>query len=255
MASTTPRPAGRAPGILWAAPDHARLVLAALAVAEADGRSFAAPLLQDGALLDHLLRGSVDADYPASGGYVLHLYHFHHPWTHRGYLNVCTSAGAVVDTLFGDALDLWGERRRPEALYELGRATHLLADAWIPHHAAGVAGCGHGEYERWLETGDRWRAYLPGEGGWYRWQEAYPPEGGGPPHVVDWRQPADWVDRSSHESWPWFRCCLNACEHDDVAAAFPGAAGELVPGAVRQLAGFLDLFFGWAAAGRGGGER
>jgi len=235
--------------LLWAAPDHPSLIAAAIDVAAADGLDYLGRLLSTAPgkglppLISDLFRGSVDADYPAGGGYVLHLYHFHHPWTHRGYGGWCLSAGEAAERIFIDGLDLWHAGRRNDAAYELGRACHLLVDLWIPHHAAGIVGCGHGEYEEWLAENGRWRDFVPGGGGRYQWQGFYHPEGYRPPHVLDWRRPADWVDLSAHESWPWYRDYLNACLHRDYRESFSTAAAQLVPGVIRYTAGFLHYFF------------
>jgi hypothetical protein len=39
-----------------------------------------------------LAEGAGDADKPLSGGYIVTLWHFHHPWSHRGYLTGSSSA-------------------------------------------------------------------------------------------------------------------------------------------------------------------
>jgi len=247
-------------GIRWAAPDHASLLSAAVDVTTADGLVYVGKLLSTPdapghpPLLRHLTQGVVDVDYPASGGYVLHLYHFHHPWTHRGYAGSCVSGAQVTEDLFGDALDLWRANRRAEAAYELGRACHPLADGFVPYHAAGVAGCGHAGYEDWLTRDQRWREWLPAAGGRYQWQAIYQPGDGRAPHALDWRSPAHWVDLATHESWPWFRDRLNGCagglwgSRPDIRAFFPAAASVLVPATIRYLAGFLHLFFTLAGA-------
>jgi len=235
--------------VLWAAPDHPALVAAAVDVAAADGHTYLARLISSPPgegrppLVSDLFRGSLEADYPATAGYVLHLSHFHHPWTHRGYAGWCLSAARALERVFQDGLTLWRRDRRNEAAYELGRATHLLVDVWIPHHAAGVAGCGHGEFEGWLADGGRWRDFAPGSGGRYQWQAVFHPPRAGPPHVLDWRSPADWVDLAAHESFPWYELYLNLCRHPEARDAFPRAAAHLVPGAIRYLAGFLHYFF------------
>jgi len=249
--------------LLWAARNHPGLVRAALDVASADGHTHLEQLLREPAevrsrqvagaaraqrtLLDLLLAGSVDADWPLSRGYVCHLHHFHHPWSHRGYLGAPGSAARVTGLLFTRALHLWARGDRAESAYHLGRATHLLADCWIPHHAAGVAGCGHRPYENWLSREDRWQAFLPADRGRYFWRAVYrPPDGVGPPHALDWRNPEDWADLGAHESLPWFEHSLNACRGKVSPRDFELAAAELVPGVVRYLAGFLRYFFSLA---------
>ena len=248
---------------LWAAPDHAALLSAAVDVAAADGLDYLGRLLAAPAapgrpsLLAALRRGAVDADYPASGGYILHLYHFHQPWTHRGYADSPVSGARVTAALFNKALHLWRAGRRAKAAYQLGRASHPLADCWVPYRAAGVLLCGHGPYEAWLTEGDRWREWLPGGGGRYSWQLAFRPDDGGPPHVLDWRTPYHWVDLAAHESYPWFTRCLDGCAGVSgvrLASFFPEAAAALVPGAVRYLAGFLHYFFTLAGAAPAGSE-
>ena len=233
----------------WAAPDHASLVTAAVDVASADGLEYLGRLLASSPapgrppFIAHVARGAVDADYPGSGGYVLHLYHFHHPWTHLGYAGCCSSAAQVTNRLFLDGLALWTGGRREEAAYELGRACHPLIDVWVPYHAAGVAGCGHGPYEAWLTEDGRWRDYVPGRGGRYSWQAVYRPGDGGPPHILDSRSPPHWVDLAAHESWAWYRDGLNGCANRRYQEGFAAAAEVLVPGTVRYLAGFLHAFF------------
>ncbi|MCL6581425.1 MAG: zinc dependent phospholipase C family protein [Firmicutes bacterium] len=234
----------------WAAQDHGGLLEAAVAVAAADGRDRTRQLLEapppggSGPLLGWLVAGTVDADCPLSRGYVLHLYHFHHPWSHRGYLGVRRSAAEVVGRLWERALELWRRGRQAEAAYQLGRACHLVADAWVPHHAAGVSGCGHGAYEGWLAVSERWRSFAPQAGGYYSWLRVFRPEGGGRPHLANHRRPGDWVELGAHTSFPWFARALDGCRRPGFREAFPEAAAELVPGTVRCLAGFLDRFFG-----------
>lgn len=248
------------PSVLWAAPDHAALVAAGVDVAAGDGFTYLGRLLATPekpgrpTLMARLRQGAIDADSPGSGGYILHLYHFHHPWTHHGYAGSLISAAQVVDVLFADALSLWRDGRREDASYELGRACHPLADCWVPYHAAGVARCGHGPYEAWLTEGGRWRDWVPGNGGRYQWQAVYRRESGDspdplPPHVLDWRSPPHWVDLAAHESYPWYLHGMNGCagglcaHHPDVTPFFPQAAAALVPGVIRYLAGFLHYFF------------
>ncbi len=244
--------------LMWAAPDHASLVREAVRVAGADGLTYLEALL-GGGLLERLCQGAIDADYPASGGYVLHLYHFHNPWTHQGFARSCASAAHVATVLYADALGLWHRgSERSAAVYELGRACHLLADCWIPYHAAGTAFCGHGPYESWLTADGRYKRFLPRGGGRYEWRAVYEPRRGGVPHALDSRSPWAWVDLAAHESYPWFEDYLDGCAGRtpaELEASFPAAAAVLVPGVVRYLAGYLHLFFSLAGeAGAGGGS-
>lgn len=202
--------------------------------------------------MSFLTRGSVDADYPYSVGYIIHLYHFHHPWTHRGYAGWCRSAAPTLEAITSDALSLWLGGRREAAVYEIGRASHILADLWIPQHAAGVAGCGHGPYETWLAEDDRWLDYVPSSGGVYEWRALYEHPEGGARHELDSNRIRDWADLAAHESFAWYEAGLDACAHPDFRDFFPAAAASLVPGAVRYLAGYLNLFFVAAGAGEEG---
>ena len=85
------------------------------------------------AVLTLLAKGAMDADLPWKCGYILHMYHFHHPWTHRGYLTY-KSAADVLARLFTTGQNFWTYGRQDRALYQLGRMLHLIQDIFIPHH-------------------------------------------------------------------------------------------------------------------------
>lgn len=99
--------------------------------------------------IDILAQGSVHADLPWTRGYVLHFYHYHHPWSHRGYI-ISRSAASVLEALFHQSVRLWAEDRPHRALYQLGRSLHLLQDVFVPHHAGLTARRNHGDYERYV---------------------------------------------------------------------------------------------------------
>ena len=109
-----------------------------------------------------LTKGAADADKPFSGGFIVPFWHFHHPWSHRGYL-VGNSSADQAAWLFTFALDLWQKKREEQALYHLGRALHLVQDIFIPQHAAVTAFKGHSELEHWLS--ENWEDYRVDSGG------------------------------------------------------------------------------------------
>ncbi|MEW5785406.1 MAG: hypothetical protein AB1767_10095 [Bacillota bacterium] len=184
-----------------------------------------------------LAKGAGDADKPLSGGYIVTLWHFHHPWTHRGYL-VGGSAADQVAWLFTHALNLWQNGKRGKALYQLGRALHLVQDIFIPHHAAVTASRGHGELEQWL-TG-HWEPYRVADGGYYQW-ETYFHDSQNRYHRVRAERPYDWIDHGSHLSIGWFDAFFAGGVYDE--GTFRQAAALIIPHALRFSAGFLYRFF------------
>jgi len=184
-----------------------------------------------------LARGARDADLPWSAGYVLHLFHFHHPWTHRGYVTY-RSAGDELARLFVIGQNFWTLGRRDRAIYQLGRMIHLLQDVFIPHHAAGTAFRGHGKLEDWLD--DRWKHYTVQDGGYYTWDKRAK-DSTGDIHTLSSKNPYDWIDAGSHLSIEWHREYF----HNGAAevAAFPQLASRIIPQTLRYSAGFIKRFF------------
>ncbi|NLY39679.1 MAG: hypothetical protein GX044_10350 [Firmicutes bacterium] len=187
--------------------------------------------------LELLAKGAADADKPFSGGFIVPLWHFHHPWSHRGYL-VGSSSADQAAWLFNFALGLWQKKREEQALYHLGRALHLIQDIFIPQHAAVTALKGHGELENWLS--ENWEAYRVERGGFYRWECSFH-NLQGDHHTVSSERPYDWIDHGSHLSSQWFDRFFGGGHYDE--ASFHRAAALTIPHALRFSAGFLNKFF------------
>src|SRR5690554_2693021 len=136
---------------------HMELAEATATILAHDGKEEICQLLDarddstDQKYIDILAEGTRAADVPLSGGYICTLWHFHHPWTHRGYL-VEKSSAVVTSELFSAAIKLWQTGDKSNAIYQLGRALHLLQDIFIPHHSGISAVKGHGDFEKWLSN-------------------------------------------------------------------------------------------------------
>lgn len=186
--------------------------------------------------LTALSRGARDADLPWSCGYIVYTYHYHHPWTHRGYLTY-RSAADVIAGLFVIGQDLWTRGRRRLAVYQLGRMLHLLQDLFIPHHAAVTVLHGHGELEEWLDS--NWRRYVVHHGGYYSWEGII--SGEDQQHTVSSQNPYDWVDAASHISMGWYRNYFESGHGGTDGHA--ELVSKIIPNTLRYSAGFIRRFF------------
>lgn len=226
---------------------HMNLIYPTSLVLKNDGREVIYQLLNEpGGIqgktgIDILEKGTRDADIPFSGGYICQGKHFHHPWTHRGYLSA-NSSGDAVARLFAEALDRWKAGGRSEALYQLGRALHLLQDIFVPHHAGISAVRGHGALESWLlENG---KPYQVEDGGYYEWEESFYNQEQDIWHHVTSSKPYDWIDHGSHISTDWYNKYFNRWIYDP--SLFPQLGPLIIPNVMRFSAGFINKFFGEA---------
>ncbi|NLM45367.1 MAG: hypothetical protein GX200_01005 [Firmicutes bacterium] len=230
---------------------HMELVEATAEVMLGDGKTAAYRLLyskdpQTGMLLAELVaHGSRDADLPYSGGYILTLWHFHHPWSHRGYLTRKSSAD-VFAGLCERAQKLWQAGETGRAAWQLGRALHLLQDIFIPQHSA-LTGCyGHAALEKWL-TKD-WKKYRVTSGGCYSWSREFCREDG-TCHRLNSQSFSDWIDLGAHLSFPWFESYF--AKGGFTEETFRQVAPLVIPHVLRFSAGFLQKIFTDLAAGAG----
>ncbi|MCR3923563.1 MAG: hypothetical protein NUK65_13795 [Firmicutes bacterium] len=189
------------------------------------------------AYLELLATGTQEADRPLSGGYICTLWHFHHPWSHRGYLSQKSSADVTVQ-LFTLAKTYWQVGEKDKAIYELGRSVHLLQDIFIPQHSGISAFKGHGEIEQWLA--DNWQRYGVEEGGYYDWQEDFVTATGVGHHVSS-QNPYDWIDHGSHISIDWFERYFANGKYDEDTFCMLGPL--IIPYVLRFSAGFIQRFF------------
>ncbi|MFO8060192.1 MAG: zinc dependent phospholipase C family protein [Bacillota bacterium] len=184
-----------------------------------------------------LAAGARDADLPWSRGYILHTFHFHHPWSHRGFLT-CRSAADVVAALFTGAQKCWMSGRRDRAIYQLGRMLHLIQDIFIPHHAAVTIRSGHGQLEEWL--GHRWHMHLVRQGGCYSFVQTFR-NGDGRAHEVSSQNPYDWIDGPSHIALSWYEEYFG---DGWTSAYFPSdLVSNITSHTLRYSAGFINRFF------------
>ena len=187
--------------------------------------------------IELLEQGTRDADVPFSGGYIWHMWHFHHPWIHRGYLSSKSSADVLAE-LFFKALALWQTGSKAEALYQLGRSLHLIQDIFVPHHAGITAFRGHGDLEEWLLQ--NWEPYKVDSGGYYEWKEFFYNNGKRIRHRVSSDNPYDWIDHGSHISIDWYNKHFRRCRYD--RDSFPKIAPFIVSHVMRFSAGFINRF-------------
>lgn len=183
-----------------------------------------------------LMEGTKDADIPFSGGYICHMKHFHHPWTHRGYLSE-TSSADLTSRLFNVAVINWQGGNKGKAIYHLGRALHLIQDIFIPQHAGISAMKGHGQLEEWLMN--NWERYQVVNGGYYNWEETFLDQQDRHHVVSDY--PYDWIDYGSHISIDWYNRYFADDSYNE--NSFSEVAPLIIPNALRLSAGFIYKFF------------
>lgn len=184
-----------------------------------------------------LEKGTRDADVPFSGGYIFHAFHFHHPWTHRGYLTARSSADDTA-RYFALAVKLWQAGDKAAAIYQLGRSIHLVQDIFVPHHAGVTAFHGHGQLEKWLTR--NWKPYQVTHGGYYHWDERFTAKDG-TTHRVRSESPYDWIDFGSHLSHVWYEKYFRCKRFNE--DTFHKVAAKIVPNVLRHNAGYLNKFF------------
>ncbi|UNC93481.1 phospholipase C/P1 nuclease family protein [Candidatus Contubernalis alkaliaceticus] len=184
-----------------------------------------------------LEQGARNADIPFSGGYIFQLFHFHHPWTHGGYLLSHSSADVTVN-IFTLALNLWKAGDKAEAIYQLGRSLHLVQDIFIPQHSGVTAFNGHGPLEKWLAK--NWKTYQVTGGGYYHWDKTFTSEDG-TRHQLDSKNPYDWIDFGSHLSYAWYNRYFRHKKYNE--DTFHKVAAKIIPHALRHSAGYINKFF------------
>ncbi len=184
-----------------------------------------------------LEEGARDADIPFSGGYIFQLFHFHHPWTHRGYLFARSSADVTV-SIFTGAVGLWKNGDKAEAIYQLGRSLHLIQDIFVPQHSGVTAFNGHSQLENWLS--DNWKAYQVTSGGYYHWAQTFSAEDGSIHHVRT-ENLYDWIDFGSHLSFVWYNRYFRKKKFNE--DTFHRVAAKIIPNVLRHSAGYLNKFF------------
>jgi len=121
---------------------------------------------------------------------------------------------------FEKAMCYWRRGNKKKAFFFLGAAVHLVQDLCVPHHARGIAFCGHKEYERWVW--ENCLNYSVYSGGMY---------GGAP-------SPAGWVEINAKISRSYFPYVSSISSE----ASYKLATAALLPLAQRSTAGFFSFF-------------
>ena len=186
--------------------------------------------------LEFLRDGTRAADIPFSGGYICHMAHFHHPWSHRGYLSA-TSAADLTTRVFTMAVEHWQNGAKDTAIYHLGRALHLIQDIFIPHHAGISAVKGHGQLEQWLM--EHWEQYQVFDGGYYHWEKTFSNQDDC--HHVTSEKLYDWIDYGSHISIDWYN--KHFADGNYQEDNFSKLAPHIIANALRLSAGYIFRFF------------
>lgn len=232
--------------LLYDSLDHRSLTHQAIAILAGDGQPEAELLLpppRGRGLGEPLARGSSAAD-----GMVGIFFHFHHPFSHRGFAGSLISAADMAERKFEQARRLWQQGKKEAALFRLGFTLHLLQDSHVPHHAGllgafplGIDPYGHAAYEELLRQGGRWREFSVSFGGEYVWNGYhFDPEQGD--HVTTSERVYDWIDESAAASFRLLPM-VNRGENPRYRENITDVAAVLVPRTLRWTAGLIHRFF------------
>jgi phospholipase C len=123
-------------------------------------------------------------------------------------------------SLFDRALLYWRKGNKKKSFFFLGAAAHLVQDLCVPHHARGIAFCGHKEYEKWAE--ENYMDFIVNAEGKYNVGSS----------------PGDWVESNAKIS----RCYFPYVSSMGSLTSFRMATGVLLPVAQRSTAGFFSFF-------------
>ncbi|OPY57552.1 MAG: Phospholipase C precursor [Pelotomaculum sp. PtaU1.Bin035] len=121
---------------------------------------------------------------------------------------------------FEKAMFFWRRGNKKKSFFFLGAAAHLVQDLCVPHHARGIAFCGHKEYERWVqEKCPDFSVYSEGI------YDSAP-------------SPAGWVEANAKISRDYFPYVSNVSSD----TSYRLATAILLPLAQRSTAGFFSFF-------------
>jgi len=123
-------------------------------------------------------------------------------------------------SFFIRALSCWRQGNKKKSLFFLGAAVHLVQDLCVPHHARGIAFCGHKEYERWAQ--DNCIDFSVYSEGKYN-------------HASN---PGEWVEVNARISRFYFPYVSNVSSE----TSYRMATGVLLPLSQRSTAGFFSFF-------------
>ena len=122
--------------------------------------------------------------------------------------------------LFEKALKYWRRGNKKKSFFFLGAAAHLVQDLCVPHHARGIAFCGHQEYENWVkENCFDFSVDLAGQ-----YNRA--------------SHPGEWVETNAKVARFYFPYVSDVSS----LTSYRMATGVLLPLAQRSTAGFFAFF-------------
>ena len=166
--------------------------------------------------------------------------HFFNWWTHSGKgLIAGPSAATYAEERFAEARRLWSRGDRSAAMYHLGAAAHLVADACTPPHASFLVP-EHRAYENWILSNQA--SMKATSGGLYRDQFRVGSGHGGTEWSSDHTR--GWVDQCAHRAAEYIPDAVQPPSEDPIlneAAAIRTTA--LIRDAQRITAGYLAFFF------------
>ncbi|MDF9406836.1 zinc dependent phospholipase C family protein [Pelotomaculum isophthalicicum JI] len=155
-------------------------------------------------------------------------------WADRGWKNFAhyldpafgpwPDARTECRAFFEKALCHWQRKNKKKAFFFLGAAAHLVQDLCVPHHARGIAFCGHKEYEKWVK--ENRLDFLVYSGGTYH--NASSPDG--------------WVEANAIIARYYFPYVSNI----NSETSYKLATSVLLPTAQRSTAGFFSFFLEYA---------
>lgn len=153
--------------------------------------------------------------------------HYYNPEADNG-LGPWPDARFECRFLFEKALLHWRKGNKRKSFFYIGAASHLVQDLCVPHHAKGIAFCGHREYEKWVQ--DNYLEFSVGSGGIYN----------------DCFEPCAWIEFNANISRKYFPYVASIGS----ITSYNMATEILLPLAQRSTAGFLSSFLDYVNSKR-----
>lgn len=188
----------------------------AIQILKRDGKSDYARLLNN--YLEVINRGVLWADRGWKN-----FAHYLDPVASMG-LGPWPDARLECKSFFEKALLYWRQGNKKKSFFLLGAAVHLVQDLCVPHHARGIAFCGHKEYEKWAqENCIEYGVFSEG-------------------NYNDASSPGKWVEVNAKIARYYFPYVSNVSS----LSSYRMATGILLPLAQRSTAGFFCFFLDYA---------
>lgn len=194
-------------------------------------------LAQRQSYLWRLQTGSRDADHANKKQMPDHFFNW---WTHSGKgLIAGPSSATYAEEQYALAVKAWKKDDRSQAMYHLGAAAHLVADACTPPHSTFLVP-GHRSYEEWI-LGHQDKM-LASSKGIYRNQFATDSGHGGERWSSNHTR--GWVDQCAHRGSEYIANAIQPPSDDPLLNEQAAKdTTQLLWTAQRITAGYLDFFF------------